>query len=99
MPRTKTLLAQQIADRLALASPPCSQDPYRWNEAERAAEEGDEYNELLVAVTLRTCTACPVSQACAAWAEADQYTGLAAGARWTNGTMQPQAAPLVRRAA
>lgn len=45
---------------------------------------------------LQMCTACPVLELCDQWAEAEQYTGLAAGYAWVNGRRRDPLVPLTQ---
>ncbi|GAA1436022.1 hypothetical protein GCM10009616_34790 [Microlunatus lacustris] len=85
----RDVLARDAAARLDRAA--CREEQALWDAQECAHEAAETAGEARQAAdsALALCVGCPVSQLCAAWAEVDQYTGLAAGQAWVNGNPRP----------
>lgn len=83
--RDREVLARDAAARLGPAI--CRGQRDLWNACERAYLEAENPAAAgqVADGALLLCDECPVLDWCAAWAAVDRYTGLAAGAAWTNG--------------
>lgn len=81
----RDVLARDAAARLRQAS--CREHRELWDRQEQMWDVSDTDDEAAAAAepALALCDECPVLAHCAAWAEVDLYTGLAAGAGWRNG--------------
>lgn len=92
--------AQQLARKLLGGA--CGQHTKQWLAAEVMHQSATTSADALTAAedVLQMCAQCPVKDLCQQWAETDEYTGLAAGKAWVEGSprepshtrYQPQAA-------
>lgn len=85
----RDVLARDAAARLQQAA--CREQQALWDAQEHAHEAAATPVEAVSAAApaLAVCAGCPVRQLCTAWAEVDEYTGLAAGGAWVNGKPRP----------
>lgn len=85
----RDVLARDAAARLERAA--CREQQALWDAQECAHEAAETSIEAVRAAepALAVCAGCPIPQLCAAWAEVDEYTGLAAGQAWVNGKARP----------
>lgn len=85
----RDVLARDAAARLEQAA--CREQRALWDAQEHAHEAAETSVEAVIAAepALAVCAGCPVQQLCTAWAEVDEYTGLAAGRAWVNGKPRP----------
>ena len=87
--RNKEALAQAASVRLVAAA--CAGQGKKWKQQEQlhsaAGSQAKAWSaaEPLVAV----CAGCPIVAECRMWAEADDYTGIAAGSAWVKGVEKP----------
>lgn len=85
----REVLARGAAARLAAAA--CKESRQLWDEHERLHSSATTQGSARAAATplLEVCASCPIPVMCRAWAEIDQYTGIAAGTAWVNGVEKP----------
>jgi hypothetical protein len=85
-PISRVALARQLA--AAIESAQCDGMGHWWSEreAEHAAAVTGAEARGAAAEALELCGRCPERSRCAELAQVDQYTGLAAGAWYLNGT-------------
>ncbi|MGF0118803.1 hypothetical protein ACQFYA_21120 [Promicromonospora sp. Marseille-Q5078] len=89
MSRSRTILASAAAAEIH--EPACKYERDLWNAQEAAHATATTQAQAIEAAKplLRVCADCPALAACNAWARADFYTGIAAGAAWQEGDRQP----------
>lgn len=89
MNRNQEVLARAAAARLDGAA--CRAEHEQWNRCEQthAVALTQAAAAASAAPLLAICSRCLVTAECAAWAAADQYTGIAAGVAWVCGVTQP----------
>lgn len=65
----------------------CARPNTGWSHAEAEHNRARNRKQALRAANKVSdyCVTCPVVEACATWAELEEYDGLAAGAKWING--------------
>lgn len=85
----REVVARDAAARLYAAA--CKESRAVWDKQERL--HADARSQAVAAKAarplLRICASCPIVAECRAWAEADRYTGIAAGSAWVNGAEKP----------
>lgn len=83
------VLAQAAAARLS--DPACGEQGDTWNLYEQlhAAAVTPVEARAAAAPLLEICRSCPIVDACRSWASLDNYTGIAAGSRWVDGSEKP----------
>lgn len=82
-------LAQNASAVLVAAACKAHSDLWNRYEDQHAAATTKEQARQAAEPLLEVCSGCPVAQACRRWAEVDEYTGIAAGTAWLNGTERP----------
>lgn len=88
--QSRDVLAADAASRIVDAN--CGDESEAWNALEARHEEANFPPPSAAVVDdarKRFCDGCPAFAACAQWAEAEQYTGLAAGAAYLRGERKP----------
>lgn len=88
--QSRNILAADATSRINDAN--CRDESGAWNALEARHEEVNfppSSAEVVAAARKRFCDGCPAFTACAQWAEAEQYTGLAAGAAYLRGERKP----------
>jgi len=91
-PISRRFLNQQQAAAIAQAeTAPCRGLGTWWSQREAAhnAASTRRAAEAAAAPALQLCTRCPIVDACAEFATSAEYTGLAAGAVYFDGTRSP----------
>ncbi len=82
-------IARAAAARLVAAA--CRGHGRFWSHQEQLRQLASEPEDAVAAAAplLEFCAQCPIRAECAVWAEADEYTGIAAGTAWKDGQQQP----------
>lgn len=83
------MLARNAAASLVAAA--CKDRWRLWNAQEEEHSNASTQKEAQQAADplLAVCAECPITAQCHAWAQVDQYTGIAAGTAWLNGKPRP----------
>lgn len=89
MSSRRDALAQAAAVRLVAAA--CSGLGRKWDRQEQLHLDATTHEQAVRAARPLTaiCASCPIVTECRAWAEVDQYTGIAAGSAWVKGVEKP----------
>lgn len=84
---SRRVLAQHHVDH-QMDEAACKYQRPLWDEAEaaHAAARTREEAAAAAAPAMGLCAGCPIRDICEAWAIADEYTGLAAGSAWIDGS-------------
>lgn len=87
--RHKEALAQAASMRLVAAA--CAGQGQKWNRQEQlhSAASSQAMARAAAEPLVKICAGCPIVAECRAWAEADEYTGIAARTAWVKGTEKP----------
>lgn len=85
MTRDSEVLARAAAARLLAAA--CREQGDLWSYQEQLHVHATTTAEALAAARplLQFCDSCPIVAECRYWASVDDYSGIAAGAAWSNG--------------
>ena len=77
---------------------PCGAHRKNWDALEHDYTQADRYERrLTLAIIGELCRPCPALAECAAWAQSDKYTGLAAGS-WYRAGRRASAGERAKRA-
>lgn len=89
MTSRKEALAQAASVRLVAAA--CAGEGKRWNQQEQLHTTASSQAKAWAAAEplVMICASCPIVAECRLWAEADEYTGIAAGSAWVSGVEKP----------
>lgn len=87
--RHKEALAQAASVRLVAAA--CGGQGRLWTRQEGRHSIATSKAKAWAAARplIEICAKCPIVAECRAWAEADDYTGIAAGSAWVKGVEKP----------
>lgn len=89
MSSRKEVLAQAASVRLVAAA--CAGQGKKWNQHEQLHKDATTHEQALTSAgpLVAVCATCPIVVECRTWAEADEYTGIAAGSAWVKGVEKP----------
>lgn len=94
---SKEVLARDAAAGLYRAACKDERDLWTRQELQHASAATQSEARQAALPLLEVCARCPIVAECRAWAEVDDYTGIAGAAAWVNGVEKP--AHWVRRQA